>query len=256
MNQSAVSFSLQKHWRHLLLLVFAIGSLVAVYSVPPILQDQAYHDFADARTILGVPNGLNVVSNLPFILVGLAGIRRCVKIPSEDARGPWIGFFIGVAFVGAGSTCYHLAPQNRALVWDRIPMAMAFMGLIVAFLNEFVDGRAQKFLTSALLLGLSSVLWWYWTGDLRLYVWVQFVAFAAIPMVMLLFRSRYSDRGYFLLAGGFYFLAKVFEQMDRQVFSLTGQWFSGHSLKHLAAATGCFVLLRMLKKRKVLAGLG
>jgi hypothetical protein len=43
--------------------------------LPTISQDQSYHQFADQRNLLGVPNFWNVVSNLPFIAVGAAGLR-------------------------------------------------------------------------------------------------------------------------------------------------------------------------------------
>ena len=45
---------------------------------------------------------------------------------------------------------------------------------------------------AALLLGVASVLVWAATGDLRIYAWVQFTAFATIPLALALFRSRFS----------------------------------------------------------------
>ena len=42
--------------------------------LPPMAQPQSYHDFADQRTLWGIPHALNVLSNLPFVVVGLDGI--------------------------------------------------------------------------------------------------------------------------------------------------------------------------------------
>ena len=55
-------------------------------SYPP--QPERYHDFADQRTVLGVPHALNVVSNLGFLIVGL---RRLSKSGASfaDARERW-----------------------------------------------------------------------------------------------------------------------------------------------------------------------
>ena len=53
-----------------------IVSLVALLPLPPLLQDQSYHQFADQRELFGIPNFWNVVSNLPFIAVGAAGLLR------------------------------------------------------------------------------------------------------------------------------------------------------------------------------------
>ena len=52
------------------ILLFAlIGILIQV----PIAQDVNYHLFKDARTIWNIPNFWNVVSNIPFIIVGVLG---------------------------------------------------------------------------------------------------------------------------------------------------------------------------------------
>jgi hypothetical protein len=53
-----------------------IVSLVALLPLSPLLQDQSYHQFADQRELFGIPNFWNVVSNLPFIVVGTAGLLR------------------------------------------------------------------------------------------------------------------------------------------------------------------------------------
>jgi hypothetical protein len=53
-----------------------VVSLVGLLLLPPIPQDQSYHQFADQRILLGMPNFWNVVSNLPFIAVGAAGLWR------------------------------------------------------------------------------------------------------------------------------------------------------------------------------------
>ena len=49
-----------------------------IFLQAPIPQDPAYHQFADQRTLLGIPHCLNVISNLPLLLVGSVGIQRCV----------------------------------------------------------------------------------------------------------------------------------------------------------------------------------
>ena len=49
------------------------ASLAGLLLLSPIPQDQGYHHFADQRTLLGIPNFWNVISNLPFIAVGAAG---------------------------------------------------------------------------------------------------------------------------------------------------------------------------------------
>ena len=53
-------------------LMAAISSAAAgaVFLLPPIPQDPSYHNFADQRRLAGIANALDVLSNIPFALVG------------------------------------------------------------------------------------------------------------------------------------------------------------------------------------------
>jgi hypothetical protein len=237
-------------WRHLLLLAIVLGSLALMLSHDPLQQHAGYHRFADQRVVFGVPNFFDVSSNIAFLLVGVAGVlflaRRTVSL-----RFAWLTFFLGVAIVSAGSGYYHANPNDGTLVWDRLPMTIAFMGLFAAILGEYVDERLGKILlVPAVLLGLFSVLYWRWFGDLRFYFWIQLIPLLTVPAVMILFRSRYSHGWVLLVALALYGLAKVPEAYDGEIFALTRQLFSGHTLKHLFAALSCLTALAMLWRRK------
>ena len=241
-------------WQYLLLAIIVIGSLALVFSLPPFAQDLKYHEFADRRALLGIPNFGDVFSNIAFLLVGIAGLAFCLGNELGSGKPAWIVLFAGVVFVSIGSSYYHWDPKNATLLWDRLPITIAFMGLFVALLSEYVSGRlAQVLLVPMALLGLFSVLYWSWFEDLRFYLWVQLIALLTIPVVMTLFRARYTRQGLLLLALGGYALAKVSEIHDREVFALTRNLFSGHSLKHIAAAMACFAILWMLRTRKPLS---
>ena len=222
-------------------------------ALPPIAQDPTYHVFADRRAFLGIPNFLNVATNLAFLVIGIAGIRLCVHGSGAlGARWAWVTCFTGVALVCFGSGYYHLAPDNDTLVWDRLPMSIGFTALLVAVLAEHIDPRLEKWLLApAVLIGLASVLYWRHTGDLRLYVLVQFLPLLMLPVVLLLFKSPYTHRGLLLLALAVYVLSKVAEHYDAVVFTATGETLSGHSLKHLLAAAALFVVYGMLTRRTV-----
>jgi hypothetical protein len=156
-----------------------------------------------------------------------------------------------VSLVSIGSGTYHWDPRDATLVWDRLPMTIAFMGLFTALLAEYVHARlGDILLVPMLLLGLFSVLYWQSADDLRLYIWVQLIPLLTIPVVMLLFRARYSHSWFLAPALGCYLLAKFAEVYDREFFALTGGLFSGHSLKHVLAAAGCLAVLWMLRIRK------
>lgn len=238
------------NWRHLTLLLAITGSLIFILSLDRIGQDPDYHLFADQRAWLGIKNFQNILSNLPFLIVGIAGVHSCLKRHTLELRSAWLTFFTGVTLVSAGSAWYHWQPDNASLVWDRLPMTIAFMGLLVALLAESLHAPLGKWLLlPAVLTGLASVLYWQRLDDLRFYVWVQAVPLLTIPMVMALFRKRYTHHWLLLVALGCYVIAKIFEFTDRETLAMTNGFVGGHALKHLFAALGCYLILVMLRKR-------
>ena len=246
---------LRRGWRHALLVAIVVGSFVAMMMMEKFGQDVGYHDFADRRAVLGIPNFSDVMSNLPFLLVGIFGVVACVRKEGEPMRVAWVVFFTGVGLVALGSAYYHWEPWNGTLVWDRLPMTIGFMGLFVALLGESVSVRLGKvLLLPALLVGFASVIYWHRTDDLRFYSWVQLIPLLAVPTFLVLFRSGYSHQWLLLVALGCYVSAKVAEAHDVEVFRFTGGRFCGHSLKHLLAACGCCAILVMVKKRRRVAG--
>jgi hypothetical protein len=133
-----------------ILLGAVAAAILAVFLFPAIPQNEAYHNFADKRPLLGVANCFNVVSNAPFLVIGLAGMgflvldTRANETLFIDAREPWpyFAFFVGVALTAFGSPWYHHHPNDHTLVFDRIPMAIAFMSLVAAVVAERISGRA------------------------------------------------------------------------------------------------------------------
>src|SRR5712692_7268164 len=175
-------------------------------------------------------------------------------LPSSE-RWTYFFFFVGVLLTAFGSAYYHLAPDNARLIYDRLPMAIGFMALLAAVISERVDAQlGTRLLAPLLVLGIASVLYWRWTAlrghdDLRLYGIVQFGSIAAIVLLASLWPSRFTrGRDVFVIAG-LYGLAKLFEWLDKPIFALDNI-VSGHTLKHLVAALGCYWVVRMLALRR------
>lgn len=241
-------------WKHLPVLSIVLGSLLILVLQMPIPQDTAYHQFADTRVILGIPNFQNVISNLPFVLVGMAGVFFCFRQDYYDTKFAWLLFFSGISLVGIGSIYYHLNPSSNTLLWDRLPMAMGFMALFAGLLGELIDAKLTRhLLLPMIMIGFASVMVWHWFDDLRFYVWVQFMPMSVIPIMLLLYRKRYSHTSLLCLALLIYMLAKVLEVFDMQIFSHLQNAIGGHAMKHVVAAAGSGVLLWMLSVRKPLS---
>ena len=226
------------------LLVLMLASLLGLFLLPPIVQNQNYHDFADQRTFFGIPHFWNVVSNIPSIGIGAVGLWQFGRSQATML------LFLGICLTGFGSAYYHLEPSDQTLFWDRLPMAIGFMAILAIAIEERVDRRLGAFLLWPLTaIGVFSLLLWRWTGDLRLYGWVQFFPCLALPLIFLLFAPKFSGTLYWLLAAALYAFAKLFEFYDSAIFSF-GAILSGHTLKHFAAAAACGALLRYFQKRQ------
>jgi hypothetical protein len=125
-----------------ILITISLVSLTALCFLPRIPLGSSYHDFADKRPIWGIPNGLDVLSNLPFVFVGVWGVAwlflksTAATFADPRERLPYIVFFAGVALTGAGSFWYHLAPGDSRLPWDL---------LSVRSWNESTSGPDSQF---------------------------------------------------------------------------------------------------------------
>ncbi|CAF1179848.1 unnamed protein product [Rotaria sordida] len=250
-----------------LLLSTGFWSFFMIAFVPPVPQSQSYHSFADRRSLrqlipslsfINIPNALDVLSNIPFLFVGLYGLylllspKTIIFLTSFEKVG-WIIFFISIACVCIGSAYYHLKPSNGTLVWDRLPMTVGFSSLVGLLIDERINPVLGKSLFPFLLAaGFASCAYWYYRDDLRPYILVQFFPMIYIPILLLISSSVYSHTLYYIYACILYSLAKLCEVADKQVFRLTSNTISGHTLKHILAASGIAVILYMLNVRVIL----
>ena len=239
--------------REWLLALVSLAAIVATLFFPPIPQDPAYHAFVDRRTIAGVPNFWNVVSNVGYLIVGLYGLAQVGRLASRVLRPAYVTFCIAVTLVAFGSSWYHYAPSTESLVWDRLPMAAGFMALLSLVLGERLSWKLSKVLLWPLvIIGVASVVYWAWTekqgaGDLRPYGLVQFLPVVLMPLLLLLCPgSRRSAMWLWYTFAG-YVVAKIAEQLDAPIYNLLGM--SGHSIKHFVSAVavlfGVFAVLEM-----------
>jgi ceramidase len=210
----------------------ALAVFLLLTLAPAIAQNQEYHAFADQRRILGIPNFWNVISNIPFALVGVLGLRR-----TSGAAGRVL--FAGVLLTCFGSAYYHLAPDDARLVWDRVPMTLAFMAMVAIVLGQRVGpGWSDRLVLPVAFLGAASVWWWHVTANLTPYILVQFGTMLVLLVATLFDRNL---RGLWPVLG-LYVLAKLAELYDRAIYAVLP--LSGHTWKHLLASLAAFGILR------------
>lgn len=236
----------------------SIAAFIAVMFIPPIAQDLKYHAFADQRTICSVPNCWNVISNIPLVLIGIAGMiftrssRPGFRL-KELSLNCFV-FFLGIFLTGIGSAYYHLNPNNDTLIWDRLPMTISFMAFFSFVIGDYIDLRsAKKILWPLLVIGFISIQYWVMTeskghGDLRFYALIQFLPIILIPIILLLYKSAHNLRSAFWIIVLMYGLAKLFEAYDQEIFHSL-KVVSGHSIKHVFAALALAVFLIGLRTK-------
>ena len=152
---------LADHRLKIIVIIVAV-SIIAVFSMDPIAQDPGYHDFADRRAMINIPNSYNVLSSLPFVIIGIMGMqligsgRATGGLP--ELQAVYMTFFAGVFLTGFGSAYYHYHPDNQTLLWDRLPMTLAFMALFSAILGEYISSQiALKLFIPLLMSGIASI---------------------------------------------------------------------------------------------------
>lgn len=242
-----------------LLVLLLVGLALTLPRIP---QPLYYHDFADQRGCLGLPNCLDTASNALFVLVGLIGLRYLYSVPGRAAfieareAKPYILFFFAVILVGLGSGFYHLAPDNASLAWDRAAVVLALMFWFAAILCERVSlTGGLRLLPWLAIAGLGSVAYWSFSeahgmGDLRPYGLMQLIPMLLIPLLLGLYRARYSGDQHILAVIGLYLLALLCDFSDRPIFALSGGLFSGHTLKHVIVALAAYWVVLHLRRRR------
>jgi hypothetical protein len=249
--------NMTKKIKVLLLLFCTCTVFIVIISLKPIPQDPAYHQFADQRTIAGIPNFINVITNFPFIVVGLYGLT---KVKSSSAPSPiqriYSVLFVGITLIAFGSGFYHYIPNNNSLVYDRLPMTLVFMAFLSSVIVAWIDVKAGEWLLVPLfLLGAISVIYWHYSelkgnGDLRFYAFIQFFPILIIPLIFVLFRNPENNKGLFLLVWVivWYLVAKLLETFDSGIYTYTN-FISGHSLKHIAAAIATLYMVKFFEAK-------
>ena len=210
------------------------------------------HPFIDARTLLGLPNAMDVLTNAPLALAGLWGLLalRGRTLPGATQQAALV-FFAGLVATGFGSAWYHWAPDAAGLVWDRLGMAVTFAGALALAVAERVgQAPARQALRVLLPLAVLSAILPASNGNVLPWAVLQFGGMALIVWLAL---GKPVPGAIGIRLGaliGLYALAKALELGDTAVFHATADTISGHSLKHLSAALAAWPVIAALKPQR------
>src|SRR5687768_2363374 len=227
------------------LAVLAVVAILVVAATGTIERGPGFHHYADTRTWLGIPHAGDVLSNLAF-LVAAAWAAPRVVLPYGRAVAA------GVAWIGVGSAIYHVAPSDWLLVFDWLPIAVTLALLAASVIRDRGSVPAGRIaLIAGPLLACAVVAWWIagggtHGGNMAPYVALQIAGIAFPAIAVLLAPGAICARWLLLGVIGFV-VARLFGAYDRALLDAIG--ISGHSLKHVAAATAATCALRALMRR-------
>ena len=228
--------------------------LLAIF-LPAIAQNQNYHNFIDQRTFFRIKNASNTLSNLAFIVVGLWGLINFYKnkyIKISNSFSVLLNlFFVSIILTGLGSSYYHLSPNDFTLVFDRLALSFTFAVILAMLANIRISERSGfHTLAELIILAPLSVLLWNYNGNLTPYAVVQFGGIIIIVLTLLLTKAQKQSPCFtsLIILYGF---AKVAEFYDVEIFNLSQNLISGHTLKHLIASIAVLVFISPLKVKKI-----
>lgn len=238
--------------REVLLLLAGIALALLALALPPQAQPDYYLHFADQRAWFGIPYAADVLSNLPFALAGLWGLRVLARVPAA-ALAPLPRLLVGLFFAGLLVTAFasggfHWQPGTPGLAADRLAMTLAFAGALGLGAASYISGRAGALLALAVLLCGPLTVWVYAASG-NLLPWALLQGGGMVLLLVLAF-SRPLPGALAVRWGGvilIYAVAKALELADHALFDATGQFLAGHSLKHVVAAFAAWPVIAALR---------
>jgi 1-acyl-sn-glycerol-3-phosphate acyltransferase len=232
----------------LLFAFFICISAIAVFS-PSVAELDGYIHFADQREALGLPRAMDVLSNLPFLLVGLYGLSVVART-TNPIKPFAVAFFVGLVVTSMGSAWFHLHPlEHGRLAIDRLGMLVAFCGLIGLATALKVSLRAGYFVSIFVAVaGLVSVHISNSTGNALPWAIVQFGGLALVLWFASIKNTKNQPVLNLWWVVVVYAAAKALEMADQPVFDWTRQVISGHSLKHIVASLAAWPVIAMLSR--------
>ncbi|KAI9118423.1 hypothetical protein K1719_010755 [Acacia pycnantha] len=233
------------------------GCIVFLFFTPKIPRSPYHHHFLDMRNLLGVPSTLNVITNFPFLVVGVLGLVFTLEggvfnISSQGEAFAWALYYAGIVGIAFGSAYYHLKPDNSRVLWDTLPMMVAYAFLFSCLVIERIGQRIGLCcLFTLLFASFLSVAYERIYSDIRFCVIFQLILPFAIPGVAFMYPSRYTHSTYWFWSTGIYLLAKFEAVADKKIYYVNSYIISGHSLEHLCLALIPILLSVMLIYREL-----
>ena len=192
-----------------------------------------YHNFADQRSFLGIPNTMDVISNIAILIpaIYLLQVRKKKSTMSNL-------LILHLVLLSVASSYYHWNPSDDTILWDILMIATTSM-FVVIMMSDTDYGF--------LLYGLSilSILYWKSSGDLRLYI---LILIGVLLYIVIKYCKNSGLRNYLVIFVIANILLRLAEHNDHLIYEFTGNRISGHTLKHIFAGLVIGSVIKILQK--------
>ena len=183
----------------------------------------SYHNFADKGTFMGIPNAMDVISNIAIVI-------------------PALYLSIHILLIALSSTYYHLQPTDDRIFWDMLFIATTHVVVLSYFIKD----------EYAIILYIGSILtvvYWKQYNDLRPYILILI----GIPLyiISLIYKNK-KVNNYLYPIVIFGIMARVIEHNDHYVYKMTNNMISGHTAKHITGSIMIwFTVIVLIKLNKL-----
>jgi len=211
--------------------------IIGIHVVLPVVrQDPTYHNFCDTRTLCGVWSFMHVGTSVFQALCGIPGMIVLYHNQDEQLCA-WLWAVQLVMFIitAIGQSIYHIYPGPSTLILDRFPECTVFTAAVAAIMREYVgsDTPGVDLVTMGLLmLGILSPLMSECFDDLRLFLIVTYYSLYAIIVIVVIFDPVYTHWPLVFMGIGWYTFGKLLYLCDREIYRMTCNTISGHSIMH------------------------
>lgn len=239
-----------------LLGLLTLAGAICLWTWPllPTSDSPTYFHFADTRPILNIPNSLDVLSNLFFLFFGIFGLKIALRAKNKKPNN--LTLYIVLISVSAILTCFgsiyfHISPSPSTLLWDRLPMTLAFMSILAMIISDRTSKKVGLYsLVFLIPFGLLSVIGFQFGWlTLKPYIAVQYGSILFIVLAISIWTENKISNTAIWSSIGLYAVAKAFEISDAFVFNITGL-ISGHTLKHFFSSLAIYKLLTINREAR------
>ena len=190
---------------------------------------QEYHNFADKRIFLGIPNMMNVISNFVFLIPAIIHFKRTKKNTL---------LILHIILLSIASGYYHLNPSDETIFWDILMIATTSMIVLITI----SDTKYGLLLYS---YAIFSILYWKYSDDLRLYILILI----GVPLyIVLKYYKNINLKKYIYVIVFMGILTRISEHNDHEIYEFTNYQISGHTLKHIFAIIAVWYVVKLLQK--------